>query len=211
MSRTVPHLRVYLIINIRQNCTNGTGAIDRNALGNYLVGQEDDGHISVHPAVQDPEPSPIGRSLAASQDPNCRVVRPMVRLGYYKDGRASDTSRRGREPFVAVSWDEANAVTNDIGTSSLAQGPSANSCLVEVERYEGDLPPLKVFSLPAIIERQDADSPLILRYELYVGLFQVNRRGSSRPRLLVNVARARGVSLGERDSAASPPSLLKAL
>src|SRR5262245_52955639 len=46
-----------------------------------------------------------------------------------------------------------NAVTNDIGTSSLAQGPSANSCLVEAERYEGNLPPVKVFSLPAIIER----------------------------------------------------------
>src|SRR4029077_12282008 len=45
-----------------------------------------------------------------------------------------------------------NAVTNDIGTSSLAQGPSANSCLVEAERYEGNLPPVKVFSLPAIIE-----------------------------------------------------------
>lgn len=33
-----------------------------------------------------------------------------------------------------------NSVTNDIGTSSLTQGPSANSCLVEVERYEGELP-----------------------------------------------------------------------
>lgn len=44
-----------------------------------------------------------------------------------------------------------NAVTNDIGTSSLAQGPSANSCLVDVEKYEGELPPLTVFSLPEII------------------------------------------------------------
>jgi biotin/methionine sulfoxide reductase len=48
---------------------------------NFLVGQKDDGQISVQPALQDPEPSPIGRSLAASQDPNCRVARPMVRLG----------------------------------------------------------------------------------------------------------------------------------
>jgi biotin/methionine sulfoxide reductase len=46
-----------------------------------------------------------------------------------------------------------NAVTNDIGTSSLAQGPSANSCLVEVERYDGDLPPLTVFSPPPTVEK----------------------------------------------------------
>lgn len=79
--------------------------------GNFLIGQEDDGKISVQPTLQDPEPSPIGRSLAASQDPNCRVARPMVRLGYYKDGRASDTSQRGREPFVAIGWDEALDIT----------------------------------------------------------------------------------------------------
>jgi biotin/methionine sulfoxide reductase len=79
--------------------------------GNFLVGKEDDGQISVQPALQDPEPSPIGRSLAAFQDPNCRVARPMVRLGYYKDGRTSDTSQRGREPFVAIGWDEALDIT----------------------------------------------------------------------------------------------------
>jgi biotin/methionine sulfoxide reductase len=79
--------------------------------GNFLIGQGDDGKISVQPTLQDPEPSPIGRSLAASQDPDCRVARPMVRLGYYKDGRASDTSQRGREPFVAIGWDEALDIT----------------------------------------------------------------------------------------------------
>jgi len=41
-----------------------------------------------------------------------------------------------------------NAVTHDVGTSSLAQGPSANSCLVQIERYPGPLPPLSVFSPP---------------------------------------------------------------
>jgi len=45
-----------------------------------------------------------------------------------------------------------NAVTNDIGTSSLAQGPSANSCLVEVEKYTGALPPLSVSSPPRLVE-----------------------------------------------------------
>jgi biotin/methionine sulfoxide reductase len=81
--------------------------------GNYLVGQQDDGGISVEPVTQDPEPSPIGRSLTASQDRNSRVARPMIRLGYYKHGRASDTSQRGREPFVALDWNEALDITAD--------------------------------------------------------------------------------------------------
>ena len=75
--------------------------------GNFLVGRTDDGAISVAAAPQDIEPSPIGRSLAASQSPNCRVARPAVRLGYYEQRRSSDTSMRGREPFVEIAWDEA--------------------------------------------------------------------------------------------------------
>jgi hypothetical protein len=32
--------------------------------GNYLIAEEEDGGSSVQPVTQDPEPSPIGRSLA---------------------------------------------------------------------------------------------------------------------------------------------------
>ena len=42
-----------------------------------------------------------------------------------------------------------NALTRDAGTSKLAQGPSAHSCLVEVEKYTGELPEIRVFSQPA--------------------------------------------------------------
>ncbi len=41
-----------------------------------------------------------------------------------------------------------NVLTRDKGTSKLAQGPSAHSCLVEIEKFEGDLPPITVFSQP---------------------------------------------------------------
>lgn len=44
-----------------------------------------------------------------------------------------------------------NVLTQDIGTSQLAQGPTAHSCLVEIEKYVADLPPIKAFSLPEII------------------------------------------------------------
>ncbi|GAA1852315.1 molybdopterin guanine dinucleotide-containing S/N-oxide reductase [Pseudonocardia ailaonensis] len=39
----------------------------------------------------------------------------------------------------------ANTLTPDRGTSALAQGPSAHSCLVEIEAYRGDPPPVTVF------------------------------------------------------------------
>jgi biotin/methionine sulfoxide reductase len=41
-----------------------------------------------------------------------------------------------------------NAVTPDKGTSSLAQGCSAHSCLVEVEKWDRALPTVSVFSQP---------------------------------------------------------------
>ncbi len=42
-----------------------------------------------------------------------------------------------------------NLLTQDRGTSRLAQGPSAQSALVEVERYDGELPPVTAFQAPA--------------------------------------------------------------
>ena len=45
-----------------------------------------------------------------------------------------------------------NVLTIDKGTSKLAQGPSAMSALVEVELFEDELPPIKIFSPPEIIE-----------------------------------------------------------
>jgi biotin/methionine sulfoxide reductase len=46
-----------------------------------------------------------------------------------------------------------NVLTADHGTSRLAQGPSAHSALVEIERYTGPLPPISVFSPPPIVSQ----------------------------------------------------------
>jgi biotin/methionine sulfoxide reductase len=48
-----------------------------------------------------------------------------------------------------------NVLTRDVGTSTLAQGTSAHSCLVEVERYEGPLPDLRAFRQPPMTTRAD--------------------------------------------------------
>ncbi len=46
-----------------------------------------------------------------------------------------------------------NMLTPDKGTSSLGQGPIAHTALVEVERYDGELPPITAFELPPITTR----------------------------------------------------------
>ncbi len=43
-----------------------------------------------------------------------------------------------------------NTLTKDIGTSSLAQGPTAHSCLVEVEKLSGPAPSLRITEPPVI-------------------------------------------------------------
>ena len=43
-----------------------------------------------------------------------------------------------------------NVLTRDIGTSELGQGCAAQSCLVEIERYEGPLPELRVTRPPVL-------------------------------------------------------------
>jgi biotin/methionine sulfoxide reductase len=40
-------------------------------------------------------------------------------------------------------------LTLDKGTSRLAQGPSAMTTLVEIEKWNGEAPPITAFALPA--------------------------------------------------------------
>ncbi len=46
-----------------------------------------------------------------------------------------------------------NVLTPDRGTSRLGQGPTAHSCLVDVEKYEGEPPPVTAFEPPEIVTR----------------------------------------------------------
>jgi biotin/methionine sulfoxide reductase len=45
-----------------------------------------------------------------------------------------------------------NVLTPDRGTSSLAQGPIAHSCLVQIEAYNDAAPAVMSFTLPEIVE-----------------------------------------------------------
>jgi len=47
-----------------------------------------------------------------------------------------------------------NVLTADVGTSSLAQGPTAQTCLVLVERWQGTPPPHQAFDPPEIVTHE---------------------------------------------------------
>ena len=47
-----------------------------------------------------------------------------------------------------------NAVTRDLGTSSLAQGCAGQLATVQVERFDGPLPPIRAFEPPQPVARQ---------------------------------------------------------
>jgi biotin/methionine sulfoxide reductase len=51
-----------------------------------------------------------------------------------------------------------NVLCPDHGTSSLSQAPSAQSCLVEVEAFKGDLPEVEAFTPPNFIYRSAAET-----------------------------------------------------
>lgn len=70
----------------------------------------------IEPAPDDPNPSPVIHSVKQWDDPSLRILKPMVRRGWLENRRNSDHSARGRDPFVAVSWDDAiELVAGEIG------------------------------------------------------------------------------------------------
>ena len=52
-----------------------------------------------------------------------------------------------------------NVLTPDMGTSKLGQGPIAHTCLVEVERFDGPVPPVTAFEPPEILRSKDYIAP----------------------------------------------------
>ena len=54
----------------------------------------------------------------------------------------------GPEIGALDTYGDPNTLTLDVGTSDLAQGPSANTCLVEIEKFVGEAPPVTAFGGP---------------------------------------------------------------
>jgi biotin/methionine sulfoxide reductase len=74
--------------------------------GAYRVRPDANGDITVLPHPADPAPSPLLGNVADALRHETRVRRPAVRRGWLEGG-PGPSDRRGGEPFVEVSWDEA--------------------------------------------------------------------------------------------------------
>ena len=140
-----------------------------------LHSQLDQGRVSLASKIEGREPIVLHPDDAAARGLRERdIVRVFNDRGACLGGVLIDA---GRLPGVAVmstgAWFDplepgvpgslcvhgnVNVLTQDVGTSRLGQGPSAHSCLVQVERWTGPLPEVKVHRPPEIVEA-DASAP----------------------------------------------------
>jgi biotin/methionine sulfoxide reductase len=130
-----------------------------------LHSQLDCGKTSVASKVQDREPVTIN-----PQDADARGIREGDVVRLYNDrgaclagARISDSVRPGVVILATGAWYDPhtpggvdrhgnpNVLTLDKGTSRLAQGPSAHTTLVEMERADDDQPKVEAFDAPEIL------------------------------------------------------------
>ncbi len=132
-----------------------------------LHGQLDPGRVAAADKIQGREPIHLNPEDAAERGlADGDVVRVFNARGACLGGvRIKPDLLRGVAAMATGAWyDPAvpgdpdalcvhgnpNVLTADIGTSRLGQGPSAQSCLVQVERWEAPLPPVTVHGQPAV-------------------------------------------------------------
>jgi biotin/methionine sulfoxide reductase len=76
--------------------------------GSFTAEVEDGRIVGVRPFEHDPEPSPLIGAIPDAVYSQTRIPHPFVREGWLKNGPGSgDGHGRGREKFVAVSWERA--------------------------------------------------------------------------------------------------------
>lgn len=130
-----------------------------------LHSQYDHGPLSRASKVAGREPVRINPADAAARSiENGDVVRVHNHRGACLAGAVlSDAVARGVVELATGAWYDPspdgtckhgnpNVLTADKGTSQLAQGPSAQTCLVDVERFDGEPPPVTAFDPPTFVD-----------------------------------------------------------
>jgi biotin/methionine sulfoxide reductase len=94
--------------------------------GAFFAQVEDGRVVGVKPFEHDPDPSDLIEAIAASVHSPTRIAAPMVREGWLAGGADRRREGRGREPFVAVSWDRAlDLVAGEIARVKASHGNAA--------------------------------------------------------------------------------------
>ncbi len=75
--------------------------------GVYEVEVEGGRVARLKPFEHDPDPSPIGNSIPGALYSPTRVLKPSIRKSYLEGGPGTANERRGADPFVEVTWNEA--------------------------------------------------------------------------------------------------------
>ncbi|WP_372622222.1 molybdopterin-dependent oxidoreductase [Falsiroseomonas sp.] len=134
-----------------------------------LHGQLDVGRVAAANRVGGREPIHMHADDAAARGLNDgEVVRVFNDRGVIAAGlRVTDAIRPGVVAMATGAWwnparpgatdapclhGNANVLTQDVPTSRLGQGSAAQSCLVQIERWPGELPPITVHAPPPVTE-----------------------------------------------------------
>ena len=75
--------------------------------GTYEVELKNGRVARLKPFSEDGDPSPIGPPIADLLDHPTRIMRPAIRRGWLEDGPGPAGGKRGSDPYIEVSWDEA--------------------------------------------------------------------------------------------------------
>ncbi len=134
-----------------------------------LHGQLDTGRVAAANRVQGREPILMHPDDAAARGlRDGQVVRVFNVRGAIAAGlRVTEEIRPGVVAMATGAWwnparpgttdspclhGNPNVLTQDVGTSRLGQGSAAQSCLVEIEAWPGEVPPVTVHAPPALVE-----------------------------------------------------------
>jgi biotin/methionine sulfoxide reductase len=130
-----------------------------------LHGQLDQGRVAAADKIQGREPILMHPGDAGARGlTDGDIVRVFNDRGACLAGlRVRDGIRRGVVAIATGAWwnpgeggldahGNPNVLTQDVGTSRLGQGCAAQSCLVQIERFTGPLPPVTVLDQPARVE-----------------------------------------------------------
>lgn len=75
--------------------------------GTYRVETAHDKSLHLRAFEKDGDPSPIGDAMLETRTGATRIAGPVVRRGFLENGFESDQTKRGRDAFVSVDWDQA--------------------------------------------------------------------------------------------------------
>ena len=81
--------------------------------GTYRVETQDGRVKALHGFEEDPDASPIGSGILDVLDGPNRITKPAIRKSWLDQGPGTANGQRGKDPFVQVTWEQAEQIVAD--------------------------------------------------------------------------------------------------